>query len=76
MALVIDAALGQFTWSFALADRSEKSDTFGANVQPINCIFYVADFDHDAVLTPNGSPYEEVRIGSMFTFGGMGIPHQ
>ena len=32
MALGIDAAHGQFNWSFALADRSEKSDTLGAKI--------------------------------------------
>ena len=35
MALGIDAAHGQFNWSFALADRSEKSDTLGATIRSI-----------------------------------------
>ena len=57
MALGIDAAHGQFNRSFALADRIEKSITFGANAQRIACIFHVAVVDHAAVITPNGSPY-------------------
>ena len=66
----------RFNRSFTLADRSEKGDLLGTNAKPINGIFYVAVFDHTAVITSRSCPHKKGRIGAMGTVGGLTSPSQ
>ena len=74
--LGIDAAHGQFNWTFALADRGEESNALRTNAQPITGIFHVAAVDHAPVITPHGGPHMEVRIGAMGAVGSLPCPFQ